>query len=200
MAEPAADVVATRPEATVLVSGPRALTVRYRRRETGQRDETPWIDAWKPLPPDLHAIVHETRDVTFDAVAVDVREVSNADFHRFFLIATSYRPQVANRFLAHWVDGVPPADCDDAPVTFVSLDDARAYASWRGCRLPTPDEWQAAIEDGAQRATPLVWNWTASERNPTASPATRCSRAEVGTRASESDWYVDGGEKYRIGS
>ncbi len=193
VAEPFSDAVGTRPQATVLVAGPRSLAVRYRRRETGQRDETPWIDAWKPLPPDLHAIVQETRNVTLGTVAVDLREVSNADFRRF-VIATNYQPHVANRFLAHWVDAAPPEGSDDAPVTFVSLDDARAYAAWRGCRLPTPDEWQAAIEDGAERATPLVWNWTASERTDGIS---RYALLKGGSwyAASGSDWYVDGGEQ-----
>jgi formylglycine-generating enzyme required for sulfatase activity len=101
---------------------------------------------------------------------------------------------VPNRFLRHWVDGSPVAGTEDEPVVFVSPDDARAYAHWRGMRLPTPDEWQAAVEDGALRRTPLVWNWTGSERTD---GITRYALLKGGSwfAASGSDWYVDGGEQ-----
>jgi formylglycine-generating enzyme required for sulfatase activity len=165
--------------------------VRYRRRETGQRDEAPWVDAWKPLPPDLHAIVRTERIVDLARVAVDRREVSNAEFAAF-LAVTGYRPTVTTRFLAAWRDGRPPPDTEEQPVTYVSLDDARAYAGWRGARLPTPEEWQAALEDGAERLTPAVWNWTDSEHSDGIS---RFAILKGGSwyAARGSDWYVEGG-------
>ena len=43
----------------------------------------------------------------------------------------------------------PPLPRDDAlPVTSVTLVDARAYALWKGARLPTADEWRHAATGG----------------------------------------------------
>jgi len=172
-------------------SGERNLHVSYRVRETGQGLETPWIEAWKPLPPELHAIANVERTVTFrNPAAVGVHEISNAEFRRF-LDATGYRPAIPNRFLQHWTDDVP----DDAPVVYVNLDDAHAYADWADSRLPTTSEWQAAVEDGlVRRRAPLVWNWTESEWSD---GRTRACLLKGGSwyAAEGSDWYVDGGPR-----
>ncbi|WP_020666015.1 SUMF1/EgtB/PvdO family nonheme iron enzyme [Amycolatopsis nigrescens] len=182
--EPPADAVRIEP-------GRYVLPVRYRLRETGQHGETRWIDAWKPLPPELHSVVETEREAELGAVAVDRLEVSNAEFHEF-LTATGYRPLVAHRFLAHWNGAAPAPGTGDEPVAFVSLDDARAYARWRGARLPSTAEWQLAIQRGAGRRDPLVWNWTASEHTD---GVTRFALLKGGGwfAAEGSDWYVDGG-------
>jgi formylglycine-generating enzyme required for sulfatase activity len=175
------------PGAITVPAGDVRLQVRYRRRETGQFEEAPWVDAWKPLPPELHAVVTETRDVRLGPVAVDATEVTNAEFLRF-LRETGYRPRVAHRFLSHWIDG----SGDDEPVTYVDLDDARAYARWRGARLPSAAEWQVAMTSGGRRGTPAVWNWTADEYSD---GVTRFTVLKGGSEyaAAGSDWYVDGG-------
>ena len=46
--------------------------------------------------------------------------------------------------LKGWQNGTYPAGWGNKPVTWVSLDDARAYASWSGKRLPHEWEWQYA--------------------------------------------------------
>ncbi|PVG84000.1 hypothetical protein DDE18_06910 [Nocardioides gansuensis] len=172
--------------------GERRLAVRWRHRETGLYEAAPFVDDWKPLPPRLHQLREDTRVVRLGAVAVDAVEVSNADFARF-LAASGHRPHTAHRFLAHWRDGVPEPGTADEPVRYVDLDDARAYARWRGARLPTEDEWQAAAEEpGFRRAEPLVWQWTESEHRD---GRTRWSVLKGGSSfaATGSDWYVDGG-------
>jgi sulfatase modifying factor 1 len=177
-----------------IAAGPRRLTYSYRQRETGMYEPAPYVDDWKPLPPRLHGIRHATRDVTLGPVAVDGAEVTNAEFAAF-VNATDYAPPVPNRFLAHWIDGRPPAGTEDAPVTYVDLDDARAYAAWRGARLPTEDEWQvAAAEPGWRRREPLVWSWTESEHRD---GRTRWVVLKGGSwwHAEGSDWYVDGGPR-----
>jgi sulfatase modifying factor 1 len=181
-------------DAVAIAAGSRTLTYSYRQRETGMYEPAPYVDDWKPLPPRLHDIRHGTRNLTLTPVAVDAAEVTNADFAAF-LDATGYAPRIRNRFLVHWVDGRPAPGTEDEPVTYVDLDDARAYAAWRDARLPTEDEWQvAADEPGWRRREPLVWSWTESEHRD---GRTRWVVLKGGSwwSAEGSDWYVDGGPR-----
>jgi formylglycine-generating enzyme len=78
------------------------------------------------------------------------------------------------------------------PVTGLTLEEARAYASERGARLPTEDEWQAAA-DVIERGEPRVWEWTESEHRD---GRTRFAILKGGSDhvVAGSDWYVDGGD------
>jgi hypothetical protein len=174
--------------------GEHSLTVRHRRRETGLYDQAPYVDEWKPLPPRLHDVQKVKREIALAEISVAIREVTNAEYAEF-LAATGYRPLIANRFLAHWVHGAPAPGTEDQPVTYVDLPDARAYAAYRGGRLPTEDEWQVAAGlEGFTRAEPLVWNLTESEHRDGRS---RFCILKGGSWfvAEGSDWYADGGPK-----
>jgi formylglycine-generating enzyme required for sulfatase activity len=177
------------PAGMIAVPGGRHhLTVHYRLRETGLYGEAPYVDEWKPLPPRLHQPVTLDRDVAIEPFAIDTHEVSVAEFAAF-VDATGYRPVRAERF-DRWRQHDP-----DSPVTYVELADAKAYAKWKGVRLPTEDEWQAAAEAGLlQRRSPLVWNWTDSEHTD---GRTRFAILKGGAayRAEGSDWYLDGGPR-----
>lgn len=93
------------------------------------------------------------REVEIHPFLMDRYEVTNGDFRRF-LDASNYRPAVVHNFLRHWQGGYPEALADH-PVTWVSLEDARAYATWAGKRLPSDIEWQWA----AQGSDGRLWPW-----------------------------------------
>lgn len=76
-----------------------------------------------------------------DATEVRVREF------REFLRATDATPPML------WPAMDDPAN-DDLPVTGVSWFEARAYAVWRGKRLPTHAEWEFAARGSAGRVVP----------------------------------------------
>ena len=72
-----------------------------------------------------------------NAFYMDQYEVTNAEYKKF-VDATRYPPP------SHWKDGMYPENTGNHPVTFVSWDDAYAYAQWAGKRLPTAEEWEIA--------------------------------------------------------
>jgi hypothetical protein len=175
-----------------VAAGDHALTVHYRLRETGIYDEAPFIDEWKPLPPRLHRMSTIIRPFSTAGFAISRLEVTNAEYARF-VDSSGYCPTRTDRFLAHFVDGHPADGEQEAPVTHVDLDDARAYAAWAGMRLPTEDEWQLAGELGLiERRVPLVWNLTESEHT---NGRTRFVIVKGGREHLEqpSDWYVESG-------
>jgi sulfatase modifying factor 1 len=175
-----------------VAGGPRELRVRYRLRETGMYDSDAFTDSWKPRPGHLHRQVVEELRIAFSPFAVAVREVTNGEFAAF-LAKAGYSPRRAERFLAHWRDGRPAPGTELDAVTYVDLDDARAYAAWAGLRLPTEHEWQVAALDGRfERCRPLVWNWTESEH----SDGRTCFSILKGGSAYAAEgsvWYTDGG-------
>lgn len=171
--------------------GPRTLMMTYRTRETGLYDGAPVADPWKP---DLHHEVVEERHVEIQPVAVARGQVTNGEF-AVFVDASSYRPASPTRYLAHWSEGRPGPGEEDSPVTYVDLEDARAYAAWAGLRLPTEDEWQVAAEDGQlDLAGPRPRDWTESEHTD---GRTRFMILKGGSdfEAHGSAWYIDGGPR-----
>jgi gamma-glutamyl hercynylcysteine S-oxide synthase len=84
---------------------------------------------------------------------IDKYPVTNAQFKQF-LDATHYAPTDSTNFLRDWKGGMFPAGWDNRPVTWVSLEDARAYAAWAGKRLPHEWEWQLAAQGTDGRVFP----------------------------------------------
>ena len=92
---------------------------------------------------------------------IDTYPVTNAQFKKF-LDATHYHPQDDLNFLRDWKDGSFPDGWDNKPVTWVSLEDARAYAGWAGKRLPHEWEWQYAAQGRDGRIYPWGNDWNAN--------------------------------------
>merc|ERR1712070_489009 len=92
--------------------------------------------------------------------------VTNADCSRY-LNSTGFKPADTYRWLENWHGkDVPPSEIMDMPVTYVGLDEARAYCAWAGARLPHSYEWQYAAQGTDGRKYPWGSNYD-SGRFPT---------------------------------
>jgi formylglycine-generating enzyme required for sulfatase activity len=89
---------------------------------------------------------------------MDTFPVTNAQFKEF-VDATHYAPRDGINFLRDWKNGVYPQGWESRPVTWVSLEDARAYAAWAGKRLPHEWEWQMAAQGTDGRTYPWGNTW-----------------------------------------
>ena len=111
---------------------------------------------WEDSPRRYHG-----RQMRLEGFWIDKYPVTNAEFKKF-LTASSYRPADSFNFLKDWRDGNFPHGWDNKPVTWVSLDDARAYARWAGKRLPHEWEWQYVAQSSDGRIFPWGNQWDAS--------------------------------------
>jgi formylglycine-generating enzyme required for sulfatase activity len=110
---------------------------------------------WEDTPRRFH-----DHPMHINAFWIDKYPVTNAQFKKF-LDATHYHPQDDLNFLRDWKDGTFPSGWDNKPVTWVSLEDARAYAAWAGKRLPHEWEWQYAAQGSDGRLYPWGNRWNA---------------------------------------
>jgi formylglycine-generating enzyme required for sulfatase activity len=123
----------------------------------GEND--PGVDVqypWEDAPRRFH---EHTMQVA--AFFIDKFPVTNAEFKQF-LDATHYAPADPINFLRDWKDGSFPQGWDNRPVTWVSVEDARAYARWAGKRLPHEWEWQFAAQGEDGRVYPWGSFWEPS--------------------------------------
>lgn len=107
--------------------------------------------------------------VPVGSFALERTPVTNAQFLAFVAAEPQWRRSrvpslfADSGYLADWHDDLtPPPDADTRPVTAVSWFAAKAYAGWRGRRLPTLAEWEAVaalpLADGGDVARAvLAW-------------------------------------------
>ena len=96
---------------------------------------------------------HHLLVINVSAFYVDTTPVTRAQYSQY-LIASAYQPEDATNFLRQWTAdrGVwtYPEGTADVPVTWVSLDEARAYCAFHHQRLIEEWEWQYVAQNGAR--------------------------------------------------
>ena len=115
---------------------------------------------WEDVPRRSHR--HRIHLASF---FIDRTPVSNFEFKKF-LDSTNYHPNDDHNFLRDWKNGSYPEGWDSKPVTWVSIEDARAYAKWAGKRLPHEWEWQYAAQSVDGRLYPWGDKWNSGALPP----------------------------------
>ena len=96
----------------------------------------------------------DTVTVSMKKLYMDKYPVTNLDFYRFIREA-AYHPADTSSYLKHWINRQEPQKSDEnKPVVNVSPEDAMAYCSHAGKRLPSEREWQYAAQGGDMRKYP----------------------------------------------
>ncbi len=111
---------------------------------------------WESAPTRYHE-----HQVHIPGFWMDEYPVTNVQFQKF-VKESHYNPNDNGNFLKDWQNGSFPRGWDNRPVTWVALEDARAYCSWAGKRLPHEWEWQYAAQGTDGRLYPWGNDWDAA--------------------------------------
>jgi formylglycine-generating enzyme required for sulfatase activity len=90
------------------------------------------------------------RRISLDAFFIDRSEVTNREYLQF-VKATGHRAPY------HWTGLYSDENTSNQPVTNVSWNDANAYCSWQGKRLPTEAEWERAARGTSADSGMYPW-------------------------------------------
>ncbi|HMT07232.1 MAG TPA: SUMF1/EgtB/PvdO family nonheme iron enzyme, partial [Pyrinomonadaceae bacterium] len=101
--------------------------------------------------------------VKVEPFSIDKTEVTNGEYAQFVAATGHAAPK-------HWSNNQPVSGTENRPVSYVSMDDANAFAAWRSkrdgvtYRLPTEQEWEFAARNGDKGDTyPWGSGWDATK-------------------------------------
>lgn len=104
---------------------------------------------WEDHPTRSHSHVMQLGPFHIDKFPVTAAKYSA------YLKDSGYQPNDSYNWLKTWNgSSVPPVQVSELPVTYVSLNEARAYCEWAGGRLPHSYEWQYAAQGSDGRKYP----------------------------------------------
>ncbi len=164
------------PAGMVYVPGTKlfAMRIEHHQNEVAcypDREEAPWEERQYFMYAHMHrrVVAHHRVIPEIKPFLIDQNLVTNAEFKEF-LSTTHYRPSDSQNFLKDWGWSDPadprfPATRGRHPVVWVDIDDARAYAVWRGKRLPTEEEWQYAAGGWEEMRYPWGYEWSLGKAN-----------------------------------
>lgn len=126
---------------------------------------------------------------------IDKYPVTNAEYKKFVEVS-GYRPADAHNYLRDWKNGAFPEGWENKPVTWVSLEDARAYAAWAGKRLPHEWEWQYAAQGTDGRIYP--WGNKYPESFEAGSPVSKPDNGRTMQPASDVNAHPTGASPFGV--
>jgi gamma-glutamyl hercynylcysteine S-oxide synthase len=116
-------------------------------------------------PWEKHPSRSQKHSLDIPSFYLDKFPVTNKQYKKF-IDATGYWPKDDHNFLKDWKNKAYPLGWDNKPITWVSIEDARAYASWAGKRLPHEWEWQYAAQGNDNRQYPWGNNMDITKMPP----------------------------------
>jgi formylglycine-generating enzyme required for sulfatase activity len=102
-------------------------------------------------------------EVDLPAFMMDKFEVTNADF-AVFVEVTGYETYAERQGSAGWRVAYSEGK-DNHPVVYVAFDDALAYCTWAGKRLPSEAEWEKAARGPEGFVFPWGDEWDPTQAN-----------------------------------
>ncbi len=141
-----------------------------------ENSNNPGVDVqfpWEDSPRRNHRHV-----ISIPRLFIDRTPVTNAAFKRFVDVV-HYAPKDDHNFLRDWNRGRYPAAWGNKPVTWISIEDARAYCEWAGKRLPHVWEWQYAAQGTDGRTYPWGRDWIQTAVPPVSHARTRRPPTDV---------------------
>ena len=135
------------------------------------------------------------RKITLEPFLIDLYEVKTEDYARFLADHPGHRLpgeglDWATRWA--WASSEPPADQLGKPISMISREEARAFCTWRGARLPTEDEWEYAARGPDLLRFPWGEDWYPTYSNWYDRPRPGAERVDGSLLWAEPGSYEDG--------